>query len=118
MPMFSMSTSRELARVVVASSSEAARGYPIQGGANESSKIGGLAWLLVFLLAGAALHGPQAAALVELFPANVRYTALSVPYNIGTGWVGAHRDHRHDLAFSRNQRTITRGAGLPCVVLS
>jgi MFS family permease len=63
-------------------------GYPIQGGANESSKMGVLAWLLVFLLAGAALYGPQAAALVELFPANVRYTALSVPYNIGTGWIG------------------------------
>ena len=27
-------------------------------------------------------------ALVELFPTQVRYTALSVPYNIGVGWVG------------------------------
>lgn len=63
-------------------------GYPIHGEGNEASKKGVLAWLLVFLLAGAALYGPQAAALVELFPANVRYTALSVPYNIGTGWVG------------------------------
>lgn len=63
-------------------------GYPIHGEGNEPNKKGVLAWLLVFLLAGAALYGPQAAALVELFPANVRYTALSVPYNIGTGWVG------------------------------
>jgi len=23
-----------------------------------------------------------------LFPSRVRYTALSVPYNIGTGWIG------------------------------
>ena len=44
--------------------------------------------LLLFLLASTALYGPQAAALVELFPSRVRYTALSVPYNIGTGWVG------------------------------
>jgi len=44
--------------------------------------------LLLFLLASAALYGPQAAALVELFPSRVRYTALSIPYNIGTGWVG------------------------------
>ena len=44
--------------------------------------------LLAFLLASAALYGPQAAALVELFPSRVRYTALSVPYNIGTGWIG------------------------------
>ena len=45
--------------------------------------------ILVFMmLASTALYGPQAAALVELFPTRVRYTALSVPYNIGTGWVG------------------------------
>jgi len=66
----------------------AGAGYPIQGGGNEPGKMGVLVWLLVFLLAAAALYGPQAAALVELFPANVRYTALSVPYNIGTGWIG------------------------------
>ena len=31
---------------------------------------------------------PRPPALVELFPARVRYTALSLPYHIGTGWVG------------------------------
>jgi hypothetical protein len=44
--------------------------------------------LVLFMLASTALYGPQAAALVELFPTSIRYTALSVPYNIGTGWVG------------------------------
>ncbi len=44
--------------------------------------------LLAFMLASTALYGPQAAALVELFPTSIRYTALSVPYNIGTGWIG------------------------------
>ena len=44
--------------------------------------------LLVFIVAATALYGPQAAALVELFPTRVRYTALSLPYHIGTGWVG------------------------------
>jgi MFS family permease len=44
--------------------------------------------LLLMMLASAALYGPQAAALVELFPTRVRYTALSVPYNVGVGWVG------------------------------
>jgi MFS family permease len=44
--------------------------------------------LVLLMLASTALYGPQAAALVELFPARIRYTALSVPYNIGTGWVG------------------------------
>ena len=44
--------------------------------------------LMVFMTAACALYGPQAAALVELFPTRVRYTAMSLPYNIGTGWVG------------------------------
>jgi MFS family permease len=44
--------------------------------------------LMVFMVGATALYGPQAAALVELFPTRVRYTAMSLPYNIGTGWVG------------------------------
>ncbi len=44
--------------------------------------------LLFFIVAATALYGPQAAALVELFPTRIRYTALSVPYHIGVGWFG------------------------------
>jgi hypothetical protein len=44
--------------------------------------------MLVLVVAATALYGPQAAALVELFPTRVRYTGMGVPYNIGTGWVG------------------------------
>lgn len=44
--------------------------------------------LMVFMVAATALYGPQAAALVELFPTRVRYTAMSLPYHVGTGWVG------------------------------
>lgn len=44
--------------------------------------------LMVFVVATTALYGPQAAALVELFPTRIRYTAFSLPYNIGTGWFG------------------------------
>ena len=47
-----------------------------------------LAVLAVFTLAATALYGPMAAALTELFPARVRYTALSLPYHLGTGWIG------------------------------
>ena len=43
-------------------------------------------WL--FVVAATALYGPQAAALVEMFPTRVRYTAMSLPYHVGTGWVG------------------------------
>jgi MFS family permease len=45
--------------------------------------------ILVALLALAALaSGSYAALLVELFPARIRYTALSFPQNFGNGWFG------------------------------
>ncbi|HEY2708951.1 MAG TPA: MFS transporter [Caulobacteraceae bacterium] len=47
-----------------------------------------LAVLAVFTVAATALYGPMAASLTELFPARVRYTALSLPYHLGTGWIG------------------------------
>ena len=34
------------------------------------------------------LYAPLAAFLVEAFPANVRYTSISLPYNLGNGWFG------------------------------
>jgi len=34
------------------------------------------------------VYGPIAAALVELFPSRIRYTAMSLPYHIGNGWFG------------------------------
>jgi MFS family permease len=44
--------------------------------------------MLVFMALATMLYGPMAAALVELFPTHIRYTALSFPYHIGTGWFG------------------------------
>jgi hypothetical protein len=44
--------------------------------------------LLLFVVAATALYGPQASALVEMFPTRIRYTAMSLPYHVGTGWVG------------------------------
>ena len=49
--------------------------------------------VLIFLLTSlilyiAMVYGPIAAALVELFPTRIRYTALSVPYHVGNGWFG------------------------------
>ena len=34
------------------------------------------------------VYGPIAALLVELFPARIRYSAMSLPYHIGNGWFG------------------------------
>ena len=44
--------------------------------------------LLLFVVGATALYGPQAAALVEMFPTRIRYTAMSFPYHFGIGWVG------------------------------
>ena len=44
--------------------------------------------MMVFAVGATALYGPMASALVELFPTRIRYTAMSLPYNIGTGWIG------------------------------
>lgn len=65
-----------------------AAGYPEKAPPQKTDSLGVLAVLALFTLGATALYGPQAAALVELFPARIRYTALSLPYHIGTGWVG------------------------------
>ena len=33
-------------------------------------------------------YGPAAAALVELFPTRIRYSSLSIPYHVGSGYFG------------------------------
>jgi MFS family permease len=45
-----------------------------------------LLWLLVFYVT--MVYGPIAAWLIELFPARIRYTSMSLPYHIGNGWFG------------------------------
>jgi hypothetical protein len=44
--------------------------------------------LLILVLLAQTAQGPAAAGIVELFPTNIRYTAMSLPYQIGTGWIG------------------------------
>jgi hypothetical protein len=63
-------------------------GYPAKADPKRMNLAGALAILLVFVVAATALYGPIAACLVELFPTRIRYTAMSLPYNIGTGWIG------------------------------
>jgi MFS family permease len=65
-----------------------AAGYPEKADPRRTEPWGVFGVMLVFTLAATAIYGPQAACLVELFPARIRYTALSLPYHIGTGWVG------------------------------
>jgi hypothetical protein len=65
-----------------------AAGYPAKADPARLDALGMFAILMIFVVAATALFGPLAACLVELFPTRVRYTAMSLPYNIGTGWIG------------------------------
>jgi MFS family permease len=49
-----------------------------------------MVWLLLFVLMlyVTMVYGPIAAWLIELFPARIRYTSVSLPYHIGNGWFG------------------------------
>jgi hypothetical protein len=63
-------------------------GYPKKA---DSQKMNyGMTFLMLFLIAiyGPFLYASQAAWLVELFPARIRYTSMSLPYHIGNGWFG------------------------------
>jgi hypothetical protein len=44
--------------------------------------------LSILVLYVTMVYGPIAAWLVELFPARIRYTSMSLPYHIGNGWFG------------------------------
>ena len=47
-----------------------------------------IAALLVLMGLSAATYGPVAALLAEMFPPKVRYSSMSIPYHIGTGYFG------------------------------
>ncbi|HEY1613248.1 MAG TPA: MFS transporter [Rhizomicrobium sp.] len=63
-------------------------GYPLSAPSSTIDVPLVIVLLLVFVTAASALYGPQAAALVELFPTRIRYSALSFPYHVGVGWFG------------------------------
>jgi hypothetical protein len=65
-----------------------AAGYPKSADPAQANMTLLIIILLLFVVAATALYGPQAAALVEMFPTRIRYTAMSFPYHVGTGWVG------------------------------
>jgi MFS family permease len=63
-------------------------GYPASADTAKIDVPRAILILLLLMTGAAALYGPQAAALVELFPTRIRYSALSLPYHIGNGWFG------------------------------
>ena len=66
----------------------AGAGYPAKADPAQINRpmVVGLLTLLVLYVT--MVYGPVAAALVEMFPARIRYTSMSLPYHIGNGWFG------------------------------
>jgi MFS family permease len=65
-----------------------AAGYPTTADPARINFWGLFAVMMIFVVGATALYAPIAATLVELFPTRIRYTAMSLPYHIGTGWIG------------------------------
>jgi MFS family permease len=63
-------------------------GYPDKADAASINKPMVVLILFVLVLYVTMVYGPIAALLVELFPARIRYSAMSLPYHIGNGWFG------------------------------
>jgi MFS family permease len=65
-----------------------AAGYPAKADLAAINKPMVVLLLTILVLYVTMVYGPIAAWLVELFPARIRYTSVSLPYHIGNGWFG------------------------------
>ena len=63
-------------------------GYPDKADPDEIDRPLVVLILTILVLYVTMVYGPIAALLVELFPARIRYTSMSLPYHIGNGWFG------------------------------
>jgi MFS family permease len=64
------------------------QGYPVKADIAKMNTPLAIFLLLIMLIYVCMVYGPMAAFLVDLFPARIRYTSLSLPYHIGNGWFG------------------------------
>lgn len=65
-----------------------AAGYPSKADPEKINIPMVLMLLTILVVYVTMVYGPIAAWLVELFPARIRYTSMSLPYHIGNGWFG------------------------------
>ena len=65
-----------------------AAGYPAKADPAQINYLMVLVLLVILVIYVTMVYGPIAAWLVELFPARIRYTSVSLPYHIGNGWFG------------------------------
>ncbi|MEP9351922.1 MFS transporter [Xanthobacter sp. KR7-225] len=65
-----------------------AAGYPERADPDAINKPMAVLILFILVFYVCLAYGPIAAYLVELFPARIRYTSMSMPYHLGTGYFG------------------------------
>jgi MFS family permease len=63
-------------------------GYPAKADMAQFNYVMVILLCAILVLYVTMVYGPIAAWLVELFPARIRYTSMSLPYHIGNGWFG------------------------------
>ncbi|MEC5398319.1 MFS transporter [Uliginosibacterium sp. H1] len=63
-------------------------GYPDAADPDKINYVMMVVLLTILVIYVTMVYGPIAAWLVELFPARIRYTSMSLPYHIGNGWFG------------------------------
>jgi hypothetical protein len=67
---------------------EATKMYPAKADMSKVNKPMVMLLLVVLVIYVCMVYAPMGPWLVELFPARIRYTSLSLPYHIGNGWFG------------------------------
>jgi len=74
----------ELAKAVNAATAM----YPAKADPNKINYPMVILLLVILVIYVTMVYAPIGAWLVELFPARIRYTSMSLPYHIGNGWFG------------------------------
>jgi MFS family permease len=65
-----------------------AAGYPDKANPADKQPLKIILAIALLIALSAMTYGQVAAILVEMFPARIRYTSMSIPYHIGTGYFG------------------------------
>ncbi len=65
-----------------------AAGFGVPGNPEGRDQVKIVGLLLVLLFAMALGYAPVGVAMAEMFPARIRYTAMSFPYHFSSGWIG------------------------------
>jgi MFS family permease len=90
-------------------------GYPPKAAPAQINWVMTIVVLTILVIYVTMVYGPIAAMLVEMFPARIRYTSMSLPYHIGNGWFGGFLPAT-SFAIVAAQGNIYSGLWYPVVI--